>query len=157
MAAEPVIVDDGGSTRIRQVGDKKLLDKLMTDRKDKANSFWQRAPVVKVLYLGLDGIMNEVQSRSLATARTEHVLIESSNAQRVKVEVQKQAFGWDIEISLDAPAEPPIMEARQHTPRQRRYVIVNAGSIQRVTRSSDGSTLFDITRTPSLHTMLIFS
>lgn len=153
--AEPVIVDDGGSTRIRQVG--KHLDDLLIDLKEKAKKVGN--PVsLHVLFLRPDCILSEVGSVPLADK--DEIEIASGNGQRVNITVNK-GLHFDLDLEMIGTLEDPILEARQYSDRrpgrnvqQRRYVIVNAGSIDTI-KVKNGP-VFDASAARSLYTLLWF-
>jgi hypothetical protein len=164
MAAEPLIIDDGGSTRIKQLKDDVNMDKLLGLAgvfADKAAGEFEE-PVgtfkcsVKVRYHETDG-----SHHILPPADADRVLQHDDKIEIVSQNGQVVTLSFDagnkmvVKLTSSAAGIDPIVEAKQNG-RQRRYVVTNAGPVLTVTRRRVGADLliFNAAGTPSVYTMI---
>src|SRR3954453_2102789 len=133
--ASPVIFDDGGSTRIKQIKDNETMDHLLDDLKAQADGSFKDGAgnfkcTMKVRYHENDGDQHTPVGMT-ALARADEVKIVSENQQVVKVTFEDVTFKMNIELSSAVAGVAPIVEAKQ-TGKQRRYIVTNAGPIATV-------------------------
>jgi len=163
---EPVIIDDGGSTRIKQLkrndADGRLDDLLIPGNSENAKGV---APfgTLKIVFLDEHGVLGTPISP--AFAKGDVVTIRSANLQDVKAELTN-AKKLVLSLAAGAANLEPMVHAKQNGD-QRRYVISNAGSIQKIDITKNGSTIpdppvFDATDTTrpesaSIYTMVLFT
>jgi len=149
MAASPVIIDDGGSTRIKQLGAaNKDLDRLLeSPNADLADGRFPETFAVPgdaecsvtIVLIKDDATAQKVttyQTGSLSgqplkfggtAVETAEVLSELN--QSVKVYLGANGI---LQLDLNGgPGQEPVVEARQIA-KQRRYIIMNAGLIRQV-------------------------
>ena len=136
--AEPIIIDDGGSTRIKQLTTIANMDRLLKDKGDQADGNFESAGaaacVMTIIEIRRDGTASTVATVNLA--KEDQVDIFSENDQKVTV-----TLGKNKKISIDLATSKvggpdPIVEARQHH-NQRRYIVSNAGPILQVVHTPD--------------------
>jgi hypothetical protein len=139
--ADAVIVDDGGSTRIKRlmngIGE---LDKLLDvdDLLDPAGTRGSSDSINKAYSNLLIVCQDEdgaPKSQSFATFGTIEVVSELDQKVRLKKEV------GGLRITIFSSASDPIVEAKQHK-KKRRYIVSNSGPIQKVT--VDGTLVYDV-------------
>jgi hypothetical protein len=136
MAAEPLIIDDGGSTRIKQAKDDVEMDKLLkaphTDGADGTfiNGTGSAKCRVKITTVRADGV--PISSGPFDFGGGETAVIVSQLGQKVTVKLDTTG---SLQVTL-GPAggggAQPIVEAKQSALR-RRYIVANAGPIDTVT------------------------
>jgi len=146
MADDPVIFDDGGSTRIkkrmRNAGG--VMDSLLTVQDNvpaegrSGSQHEVQASGSSYASLTITSVtvdqQGAVQSSTTAAMLFQRNFEISSGVQRISgVLVPDAATGFNnVELTVHGPvANPPMVEAKQ-TGRQRRYVVVNAPPIDRV-------------------------
>jgi hypothetical protein len=136
--AEPIIIDDGGSTRIKQLTTTANMDRLLKDKGDQADGNFESGGVaacaLTIIEIKRDGTTSKVGP--LALAKEDMVEIFSENDQKVTV-----TLGKNKKVSIDLATSKvggpdPIVEARQHH-YQRRYIVSNAGPILQVVHTPD--------------------
>jgi hypothetical protein len=162
--ADPVIIDDGGSTRIKQL--KGVASGHMDDFLDKKKGHPDGDfSNIRIVALKADG--TTLLTRNEPMNKSDSFTITSVNSQLVLCEMENN--GKTIHLSLDAePAVKalgvePMVEGKQHG-LQRRYIVSNSGPIKKVEFTDDSAgatkTLFDITVLPdqdSVYTMVILT
>ena len=164
MAADAVIIDDGGSTRIKQLKGVATghMDDFLDKKKGHPDGDFSN---LRIVALKADG--TTLLTRNKAMQKSDSFTITSVNAQLVLCEMENN--GKTIHLSLDAePAVKalgvePMVEAKQHG-QQRRYIVSNSGPIKKIEFTDDSAgtttTLFDITASPdkdSVYTMVILT
>jgi hypothetical protein len=175
MANAPVIFDDGGSTRIKQLKDNVNMDGLLGTPvganivcQDKADGpfvdvhgnfkchmtirFHQGDGTQNVLPPGSGGV-----AAGMDLVVSDTVVITSQNGQVATVTFDATNL-LTVQLSTPVPGVIPLVEAKQYL-RQRRYVVVNAGPIQTVVfiRALVTTGIFDLNANPSIYTMVHFS
>jgi len=165
--ADAVIIDDGGSTRIKQLkgtASGKMDDFLDKKRGHPDGDFSN----IRVVALKADG--TTLLTRNEPMNKSDSFTIESVNAQLVLCEMENN--GKTIHLSLDtlpavkALGVEPMVEGKDHGA-QRRYIVSNSGPIKKIEFTDDSAgttkTLFDITAPPpapdkdSVYTMVILT
>ena len=135
-AASPVIIDDGGSTRIKQIRDSVSMDHLLDLLTDEADgAFVNGAGVfqckMKVRFHEHDGDQHiPVGNHSLNIGDV--VEIVSENQQVVRLSFDSDTKKLRITLASNVTGVRPVVEAKQQN-LQRRYVVSNAGAIASVT------------------------
>ena len=163
--ADAVIVDDGGSTRIKQLKGSTAtghMDDFLDKKKGHPDGDFSN---VRIIALKADG--TTLLTRNEPMNKSDSFTITSVNAQLVLCEMENN--GKTIHLSLDT--EPPVkalgvepmVESKQHG-LQRRYIVSNSGPIKKVEFTDDSAgttkTLFDISVLPdsaSVYTMVILT
>jgi hypothetical protein len=125
---EPVIVDDGGSTRIRRIktGNVGAMDSLLDVddlTKESKHTIKENFSNVRIVYLDQDGKSGEV-----VVTPFNKILISSHLNQNVLL----KKIGIDLEITVYGNAGEPLVESKQHG-KKRRYLVSNSGAIETVT------------------------
>jgi hypothetical protein len=146
----PILIDDGGSIRIRQLKDAVTMDGLIGAFTDKSDEKFATC-IVAVHYHAQDGTETAINPVNLNSGDT--VTITSSSLQAITV-----AFTANnpltITILPPAPGMNPVVEAKQENSR-RVYIIANAAPLQTVTVNA-GAPTFNAANTPSIYTMVHF-
>ena len=166
--ASPVVIDDGGSTRIRQLKDNVTMDGLMG--KDVAGSdVFQDHADEAFVKLGVFQCHMEVRYHDADDAQhhilpvggkdllaNDTIVLKSRNGQIATITFDG-TFLLVITLTTTGSAAPPIVESKRDNKR-RRYVVSNAGSIQTVdlTRAGVVSNVYDAAVNPSMYTMVFF-
>jgi len=135
----PIIIDDGGSTRIRRVKEDAIgeMDSLLTvdsdsgtpkseHKLDDPDGFSQVLIVWQNKYGVPDSFTMPFQKVEITSHFGQNVTLEKS--------------GNKLTITLSGTVMPPIVEARQHK-KKRRYIVSNSGPIETVT--VDGTLVYD--------------
>ncbi|HKA02315.1 MAG TPA: hypothetical protein VKE70_37645 [Candidatus Solibacter sp.] len=168
--ADPVVFDDGGSTRIRQLNSF-TMDGLLgivgggggvTFQDAAAASFVNGGGVfsctLRVRHHDPDGFHHiQPGGPGLPLQRTDTVTITSQNGQVATLTFDAATFRMVITLSAGGGVTP-IVEARQNN-NQRRYIVTNAGPIQSVvvTRAGVPTQVFPPAGAqPSIYTMVHF-
>jgi hypothetical protein len=127
--AEPIIVDDGGSTRIKQLTNH-TMDSLLDDHSDQAGGDFKNAGTaactVTVVHIEGDDPTNP-QTVTTNMVGLDSVQILSENDQQVVLTLNN-AGKMDVQLSSSNGGADPMVEARQAS-HQRRYIVNNAGVI----------------------------
>jgi hypothetical protein len=135
--AQPVIVDDGGSTRIKQIkgddADGKLDDLLSPAHGDDAKGSFSK---MTIRFFSKNGAPGGPIDADLDSG--DAISIVSANKQQVSLDVGNNGR---VFISLKATVDgvEPLVHGKQNGD-QRRYVVSNAGSIEQVTIKKGGVT-----------------
>jgi hypothetical protein len=154
MAADAVIIDDGGSTRVKQIkgaiADGKL-DDLISDKTDQAKGKFKK---LRIVFFDGDGEPHGPIDQDLNP--NDRFEIQSGNGQKVVGELSGQR---KLSLSLESGCVDvePLVDAKQHK-QQRRYIVSNAGPI--VTVSVNGAApIFDFVNIAdhgtSVYTMVV--
>ena len=131
--ADPVVIDDGGSTRIKRmflgtgIGEMdKLLDvdSLSDPAGTRGSSDTINSDYTKILIVCQD---KTGKPFSMAFSSFADVVVESGLNQNVKC----TNLTNKLEIAIFSPSNDPIVESKQHK-KKRRYVVSNSGPIERV-------------------------
>src|SRR5262245_62102378 len=104
--AEPIIIDDGGSTRIKQLTSTATMDRLLKDGKDDADGKFETAGHVAsgtltVIEVRKDGTTTSVGPVNVASEGT--VEIFSENDQKVTLTLQKNSHHVSIDLASSTP------------------------------------------------------
>lgn len=161
--ADPVVIDDGGSTRIKRLflGDgigemDKLLDvdNLADPADTRGSSDTINSGYTNVLIVCQD---KTGASFSMAFANFANVVVTSGLNQNVKCENLTNK----LKITIFSPASDPIVESKQHK-KKRRYVVSNSGPIEKVLvngvvkyDTSDNTKLPDGALKPIIYTSVV--
>lgn len=146
--ADTVIIDDGGSTRIKQLKrgtTTGLMDNLLQspNHNDNADGTFTK---IKIRYLDEDGETDPPITKTLNP--NDVIVITSGNLQEAKLDLTGSS---NLFITLSSPVAglEPLVHAKQNGD-QRRYVVSNAGAITKVEhkRGTTTTVLFDITTSP---------
>jgi hypothetical protein len=144
----PILIDDGGSIRIRQLGSNPnsgaAIDGLID--KFKGNSAENFATCTMTIHFHDDPGGDEHPSK-VGLNPGDVVTIKSNNGQVVTVTF---TLNQPLAIALTGP---PIVEAKQENGR-RVYIVVNSDSIATV--AQNGANKFNAANTPSVYTMVHF-
>jgi hypothetical protein len=161
--ADAVIIDDGGSTRIKQLkgsgGATGDMDQLM----EPGNSDNARGSFtdLRIQYLDKDGTPGTAITDSLtATTGLTTVTISSENEQTLTATVA--GGGLTLKLTANSAGVEPLVHGKQNGI-QRRYVVANAGAIQKVEIKKGTTTtlLYDTQATPprpeaaAVYTMIV--
>ncbi|MBM3814358.1 MAG: hypothetical protein FJW20_22265 [Acidimicrobiia bacterium] len=145
MAASPIIIDDGGSTRIKQIlaaSDGRNMDHLLGPaHHDLADGRFPEdsaaEPKCRVLVVNIDVNGNNTAPDLPFLGSGDHVEINSTT-QKVRVDLNKEG---KVRLSISAvEGQSPIVEARQ-LGNQRRYIVRNARTITSI--SLNGKLVFE--------------
>jgi hypothetical protein len=154
--ANPVIFDDGGSTRIKLIlngGGAGVMDGLLDvdtttmQASQTVNRNYKQIQVSGIDHTGLPVPLLPVSNLALGDSFT----IESDNGQTVTGTI---GVGGHLTILVEGTAgNPPMMEAKQFK-KKRRYIIANAGTILKVSGAA-GGVPFTITTAGNLYTTVL--
>lgn len=152
--ADPVIFDDGGSTRIKQLkgndADGKM-DDLISEKTDQAKGTFNS---LRVVFFDAAGEPHGPIDRALNA--NDRVVIQSGNLQKV-VGLLNGARKLSLSLESDDPELESLVDAKQNK-QQRRYVVSNAGRILKVS-INNGAAIFDFDNVAehgtSVYTMVI--
>jgi len=159
--SSPVIIDDGGSTRIKQLKDNANMDSLLDQLQGTASDPFENAAhafacVMKVRIHDDQTANQQILPPGGANLNAgDTVAIVSANGQ-VATLTFNGAHRMVITLS-GAAGVPPAVEARQEGLR-RCYHVANAGPIQTVTINPAPGVVpvFDVAVHPSIYTMVHF-
>jgi hypothetical protein len=138
--AEPVIVDDGGSTRIRQVEDDYFgMDTFLADHRATANGDFKDGASQPRVAVRISSVDDDGSFRTQGKpphnvpdpvmVANDRVVIVTSLGHTVTATLLATA---KLEFVLAAGAGvKPVVEAR-HNNKRRRYIVLNAGMIEKV-------------------------
>lgn len=160
--ADAVIIDDGGSTRIKQLPGTASgkMDDLLDKKKGHPDGDFSK---IRVVALGSDGL--PLFTRDQPMKKSDAFKIISLNKQNVEGEMENNGKTIHLSLTSDSPGVEPLVESKQHQ-QQRRYIVANAGPIQKVEYTEavpsvpPVTSLFDITQAPdkgSVYTMVILT
>ncbi len=163
--ADAVIIDDGGSTRIKQlpsVTTSGKMDDFLDKKKGHPDGDFSN---IRIVALKKDG--STALTRNEAMNKSDSFTITSVNAQLVLCEMENNGktihLTLDVEPAVKALGVEPMVEGKQHGV-QRRYTVSNSGPIKKIEFTDDSAgttkTLFDITASPddeSVYTMVILT
>jgi hypothetical protein len=152
---KPVIFDDGGSLRIREMQDNVTMDGLMDppanpvpSNQNFLNAQGNFQSTLTVRYQDEDGVFTTVPQSGglygLALAAGDTITI-ASNKHTAVITFQGNVLNVLLTTSANASQEGP----------RRRYVVSNFGKIQTVTQT--GGTVFDLSGIARSFTMVHFS
>jgi hypothetical protein len=162
MAADAVIIDDGGSTRIKQLKGTASgkMDDFLDKKKGHPDGDFSN---IRVVALKADG--TPLLTRDQPLKKSDSFKIISANKQNVECEMENNGKTIHLSLTSDSAGVEPLVEGKQHQ-QQRRYVVTNAGPIQKVEFTENVpstppvTSLFDITKSPdnqSVYTMVILT
>ena len=165
--ASPVVIDDGGSTRIKQLKNNATMDGLMGQDvggvdvfKDSASDPFVSGGAfkchVEVRYHDDNDAEHHLEPPGgLDLLQADTVIIRSKKGQTATITFDAAK---KLVITLTAGGGvDPIVDAKRDGKR-RRYVVTNAGPIDNVKHDRGGTvtTIFDATANPSMYTMVYF-
>jgi hypothetical protein len=153
--ADAVIVDDGGSTRIKQLkGDEAdgKMDDLISEKTDQAKGTFT---TLRVVFFDAAGNAHGPIDRALSA--NDRIVIQSGNQQKV-VGLLNGAKKLSLSLESDDPDNlESLVDAKQQK-QQRRYVVSNAGRILKV-KVNNAAAIFDFENdaehATSVYTMVI--
>ena len=167
--ADEVIIDDGGSTRIKQrvaVAGNGLMDTLLevTDPGGGVSPHSDASAVgvftsIRIVFLDSFGVATLATGAAIPVAPTHTFTIFSDNNQRVEGRIVAAAGTTPAGCALTVKGvsgTKPIVEAR-HSGIQRRYVISNAGPINQVTVNGTGAPVSFTPPANTVYTTVILS
>jgi hypothetical protein len=134
----------------------KKMDDLLSDKSDSPEGTFAN---IKVVFLDSAGAI--LATREKALDSDDSFTIASGHGQVVSGEMSNVGKKLTITLTSSNGAEP-LVEAKQHK-QQRRYIVANAGPIEKVDFKSAGgakTNLFDNTKNPdkkSVYTMVILT
>jgi hypothetical protein len=149
--ADPVLVDGGGSMRIREMSATNKMDGLLDGKANANNAANKKYDTLRVEHHFKDGT-NHLHPSGLGTtplASGDVIVITSASGHKVQMTV-KGAGALVLEIDLTT-GNPPIVEAKTQLG-QRIYRITNADEIQLVEKN--GVTVFDNSTGPNVPSAL---
>jgi len=161
--ADAVIIDDGGSTRIKQLQSATSsgkMDDFLDKKKGHPDGDFSN---IRVVALKADG--TTLLTRNQPLLKSDAFKIVSLNKQNVEGEMENNGKTIHLSLTSGAAGIEPLVESKQHQ-LQRRYIVSNAGPIQKVEftenvpSSPPVTSLFDITKSPdkdSVYTMVILT
>jgi hypothetical protein len=169
MASDAVIIDDGGSTRIKQLrgpnGATGQMDQLMEPgNSDNAHGAFTK---FRIQYLDQEGKPGTAFTHDFTPGLTE-VTIHSENEQKLTATIAGAVAGGVLTIKLAAKSQnvEPLVHGKQNGS-QRRYVVSNAGAIQQVELKKPNeaapTTIYNTQASPpnpeatSVYTMIVFT
>jgi hypothetical protein len=123
--ADAVIVDDGGSTRIKQLkGDDAdgKMDDLISEKTDQAKGQFDS---MRIVFFDADGVAHGPIDKALNA--NDSFVIQSGNLQKT-VGLLNGAKKLSLSLESGSPDLESIVDAKQHK-HQRRYIVSNAGPI----------------------------
>jgi len=129
MADDAVIIDDGGSTRIKQLkgtATGRMDELLEPGNSDNAHGAFGN---LRIQYLDKNGVPGAaIVDPALGSPCT--ITISSANNQTVIADIGNMSK-LTVTLSSGSAGVEPLVHSKQNGP-QRRYVVSNAGSIQKV-------------------------
>jgi len=144
--ADAVIVDDGGSTRIKRLMSNGIgkMDSLLDvdDLTTPASSRGSTHDINKQYNTAVIGCQDE-EGTVVNVAINAFSTIEISSQLDQSVLITK---GTKLTITVFSKNSDPIVEAKQHK-KKRRYVVANSGPIQTV--KVNGTKVYDVTNSPT--------
>jgi hypothetical protein len=166
----PVVIDDGGSTRIKQLKDHARMDDLMGTQVGGEDVFQGIAAdpfadaagfkcLMKVRYHDYDDAEHHiVPTGGLDLLRTDVITITSKNGQIATITFD--ATNRLIITLTSTPGKADPMVDTKKDGKLRRYVVINAGPIQtvEVARAAGGivNPIYNAALNPSMYTMVFF-
>jgi hypothetical protein len=159
--SNPIIVDCGGSTRIKRQEDagggvgamNGLLDVDLTLNPPSSSHVVNR-PFARVAVACVDTVGTPTQPLNRAVAANDKFTIVSQNGQTVVLQMNGNLTSLTITIQ-GQPGNPPLVEAK-HFNKRRRYVAINAGAIQSITaRSNNVDTRVNLPANPIYVTLVL--
>jgi hypothetical protein len=155
--ADAVIIDDGGSTRIKQLKGGEadgILDDLISEKTDQAKGTFGS---LRIVFFDADGEKHGPIDRVLD--KNDSFVIQSGNSQKISGQLNG-AKKLSLQLEATVADLDPLVDAKQHKT-QRRYVVSNAGPIQKIDVTITGATatIFDALTDPdhkkSVYTMVV--
>jgi hypothetical protein len=131
--ADAVIVDDGGSTRIKQLrgngGATGQMDQLLEPgNSDNAHGSFND---LRIQFLDKNGVPGTAIVDTFPNNQLSVLTIHSDNQQTVTATVAGGGGGLTLKLASTAAGVEPLVHGKQNG-NQRRYVVSNAGAIQKV-------------------------
>jgi hypothetical protein len=148
--ADAVIVDDGGSTRIKQLRGNGGVTADMDQLMEPGNSDNARGSFtdLRIQFLDKDGKPGAAITDTFPPTGLTTVTVHSENEQKLTAKVA--GGGLTLTLSAKSPGVEPLVHGKQNG-NQRRYVVSNAGAIQKVEidKGSGTSTIYDTQANPA--------
>ena len=157
--ANPVIFDDGGSTRIKRVvpngpgAMNSLLDVDFSVNPAQANDKVD-GPFTLIRLVSIDQTGTAATAVDSALVTGDNFTIISDNGQRVTGTID--ALGHCTITVVGSANNPPLMEAKQFKKR-RRYIVANAGPIQSIDGVANGAPFHFAAAAGSIYSTLVIS
>lgn len=162
--AEPVIVDDGGSTRIRQVKDNGYeMDTFLINGTATASGPFKDAQgnpkvVVRISTVNDDGSFktpgNPADWTDVNMVAGDKLTISTSTKHTVNAQLDPNG---NLSFVIDVSAGDRFIEARQ-TRLRRRYIVLNGGVIEAIDLSRDNEKTSIFTSNPkTIYTCVAFT
>jgi hypothetical protein len=146
--ADAVIVDDGGSTRIKRLMSNGIgeMDSLLDvdDLTTPPNSRGSTHDLNKVYDNAVIGCQDDTGAVTNVPIDSSFGTIEISSQLDQSVLIKKT--NTKLTITVFSKVADPIVEAKQHK-KKRRYVVANSGPIQTV--KVDGTKIYDVNNSPT--------
>lgn len=159
--AKPVVIDDGGSTRIRQIKSNVKMDGLLvspfTDSPNElfvANAHGVLCYLTVRFFEALGAAHNLPADPGQPVSLGDTIAINGGNGQLVTVTFPVANPGKMV-ITLTAGAATSVTSKKDNSGIWR-YIVTNADNIQSVQYNGTLPLLFDVTQTPSIFTMVHF-
>ena len=139
--ADTVIIDDGGSTRIKKVTTTAAVGAMdsLLDVKDNGDGTTGSDHTISDSYSHLRIVIQDKVGKAfeITDASFTSVAISSGLAQEITVNKNTTS----LKLAVFSPTSDPIVESKQHK-RKRRYVVSNSGPIEKIV--VDGAIVFNV-------------
>jgi hypothetical protein len=157
--ADPFTVDCGGSTRVKLFSNNSKLDTLLDDDGTGVHSadLRDRYTSMKIVFMDKLGETKTLGPFALGNL---DVVIDSEGNQKARV---ANAAGMNSRLELSGTGgDEPIIEGKQAKGQGRRYVVSNAGAIQKVKFGNNpaydrATAVTDVNRLPSVYATVILT
>ena len=124
MPDGPIIIDDGGSMRIKQLPPAtKKMDSLLDTKRDSPEG---KFTLMRIVFFDKDG--TRFAKPDINLDNDDGFVVSAGNGQTLTGDVSHA--GKRVDLELDGVSDP-IVEAK-HNNNQRRYVVSNAGRIEKI-------------------------
>jgi len=139
--ADTVIIDDGGSTRIKKVTTTTAVGAMdsLLDVDDRGDGTTGSDHTITDSYSHLRIVIQDKIGKAfeITDASFTNVVISSGLAQEITVDKNTTS----LTLSVFSATSDPIVESKQHK-RKRRYVVSNSGPIEKIL--VDGTIVFNV-------------
>ena len=124
MPDGPVIIDDGGSMRIKQLSPAtKKMDNLLDSKRDSPEGKFN---ILRIVFFDKEG--TRYAKPDISLDNDDGFTISAGNGQMLTGDVSHS--GKNVDLILTGVCDP-IVEAKHHD-NQRRFVVANAGRIEKI-------------------------
>jgi hypothetical protein len=140
--AEAIIVDDGGSTRIKRVMNGSAVGAMdsLLDVDDLGNGTRGSNHTVSDAYTNLLIVIQDKFGKPFTISDSSFTTVEISSGLAQEITAQKNG-GSSLTLTVFSGASDPIVESKQHR-KKRRYVVSNSGPIEKIV--VDGAIVFNV-------------